>query len=634
LARIAVAEQSRAGPRTREPTLRRREWAVRLSHDEARAAVIIAAALYLCGAALTATAVMDPRVSSPAGVVALAVVACVTAGALLLAGRRLRRGLTLALIADLWGILLIALLCAATGGAYSPFALIYFFAICHAAAFQPRNHFVLVSLVALLAFLAPLVYGPVPSGFAGFASVGVVLALLISWVIHLALGWVRDQRRRLEFMIAASAKLDTSLEPSQTLRKMAHSAVPELAELCVIDLVDRDRRIETVAASLDSRLAAGVEQMRREYSLDLAGTHWVARALATGKPQIVEDLTDQGALLQAAQSDAHLRFMREAGYRSAAVFPLRARNRTHGVISFLHVANDARYTEGQLGVLEDLTARAALAYDNARLYAERAHIASALQRSLMPPKLPEIPWLGLASYFQPIGAANRVGGDFYDAFRDGRRCWLAVGDVCGKGPEAAALTGLLRQSTRAYARRASSPATVLARVNETLIEQDFTDGFATAVLVVLAPRGHRVEVTVAAAGHPPALVVRADGRVEELGEGTLLGMIAGVRSEDVSTHLDLGDALALYTDGLTEANAPRRIVTVDEMTAPLRCRSPRTAQQVVDALLNPIAADAADGEVRDDIAILAALSRRAGRITGGPTPSRESPHREPFRQPS
>jgi sigma-B regulation protein RsbU (phosphoserine phosphatase) len=172
---------------------------------------------------------------------------------------------------------------------------------------------------------------------------------------------------------------------------------------------------------------------------------------------------------------------------------------------------------------------------------------------------------------------------------------------------------------------------VLARVNETLIEQDFTDGFATAVLVLLEPRGHRVEVTVAAAGHPPAVVVRADGRIEELGEGTLLGMIAGVRSEDVSTHLDLGDALALYTDGLTEANAPRRIVTVDEMTAPLRHGSPRTAQHVVDALLNPIAAV---GEVRDDIAILAALARRAGRITGGPTPSPESPHREPFCQPS
>jgi hypothetical protein len=629
---MAVAEQSRAGPLTREPTLRRRDWVLRLNDDEGRTAVIIAAALYLCGAALTATAVMDPRVSSPAGVVAVAAVACVTAAALHLAARRRHIGLTLALIADLWGILLIALLCAATGGAYSPFALLYFFAICHAAAFQPRNRFVLVSLVALLAFLAPLAYGAVPSGFAGFATVGVVLALLISWVIHLALrGWIREQRRRLEFMIAASAKLDTSLEPSQTLSQIADSAVPKLAELCVIDLVDRDGRIETVAASLDPHLAARVERMRREYPLDLAGTHPVARALATGEPRIVEDLTDQGALREAAQSDAHLRFMREVGYRSAAVFPLRARSRTHGVIGFLHVGNDASYSEGELGVLEDLAARAALAYDNARLYAERAHIASALQRSLMPPKLPQIPWLGLASYFRPIGAANRVGGDFYDAFRDDARCWLVVGDVCGKGPEAAALTGLLRQSTRAYARQASSPGTVLARVNEALIEQNFTDAFATAVLVLLEFRGHRVDVTVAAAGHPPAVVVREGGHVEELGEGTLLGMIADVRCEDVSTHLDIGDALALYTDGLTEANAPRRIVTLDEMTAPLRSRSARTAQHVVDALLSPIAAN---GDVRDDIAILAALARRAGRITGGPTPRPRALQQEPFRRPS
>jgi serine phosphatase RsbU (regulator of sigma subunit) len=167
---------------------------------------------------------------------------------------------------------------------------------------------------------------------------------------------------------------------------------------------------------------------------------------------------------------------------------------------------------------------------------------------------------------------------------------------------------------------------VLARVNEALIEQDFTEGFATAVLVLLEPRGHRVDVTVAAAGHPPAVVVRADRRIEELGEGTLLGMIAGVRSEDVSTHLDPGDALALYTDGLTEANAPRRILTVDEVTAPLRSRSPRTAQQVVDALLDPITGN---GDVRDDIAILAALAPRAGRTTGESTLVSESRQKDP-----
>ncbi len=611
---MASSKESQAGIVAAEATLRRREWAARFGRDEARAAVIVAAALYLVGAALTATALLVPHVSSPAAVVAIAVVACVTALGLLAAARQHRGGLRLAFVADLWGTVLIALLCAATGGADSPYALIYFFAICHAAAFQPPKRFAAASLAGLIAFLAPLAYEGVSSEFAAFASVGIVLALLLSTAIHLALAWIRDQRSRLQFMIAASAKLDTSLEPSQTLRKMAHSAVPELAELCVIDLLDRNGWVDTVAAATDPSVAASVEQMRNEYPIDVFGSHPVARAWCSGKPQIVNDLDDGAVLHEAAESAEHLRFMREAGYRSAAVFPLTARHRTHGVISFLHLAKDATYSEGELAVLEDLSARAALAYDNARLYAERAHVASALQRSLMPPKLPEIPWVGLASYFQPIGAANRVGGDFYDAFRDDGRCWLVVGDVCGKGPEAAALTGLLRQSTRAYARHASSPGEVLAHVNEAMLDQDYAESFATAVLVKLEPHAARVDATVAAAGHPPAVVVRSDGRVEELGEGVLLGRFEGARSEDFSTPMDPGDALVLYTDGLSEAYAPQRIVSVDEMTAPLRRRSPHSAQHVVDAFLKPIRAGE---EVRDDIAILAALALAGVEPNGG-----------------
>src|SRR4029077_6116578 len=156
-------------------------------------------------------------------------------------------------------------------------------------------------------------------------------------------------------------------------------------------------------------------------------------------------------------SDEHLRFMRDAGYRSAAAFPMVARGRTHGAISFLHIGNDARYERGVLAVLADLTGRAAMALDNARLYAERTHVAHTLRRSLMPAVLPTIPGLELASYFRPMGAGNEVGGDFYDAFADEQSCWLMVGDVCGKGAEAAALTGFLRHTTVAYTRDAVSP---------------------------------------------------------------------------------------------------------------------------------------------------------------------------------
>ena len=578
------------------------------SYGEARASVGIAASLYLVGAALTATAALLPHVSSPRGVAAIAAAALLSAGGLLVAFIRRRGGLTLAFIADLWGVVLVGLLCAATGGGSSPFALIYFFAIGHAAAFQPRARFALVSLAGLLAFLAPLTYAHVSPMFAAVACVGVVLALLASTVVHVTLNRARDQRRQLELLTAATARLDTSLDPAETLRNIARTALPELAELCVIDLLDQGGSIgRAVAAAVDPALAIAVERMREALPLDMRGTHPVARALSTRAPCVVHDLTDPAALRGAAQSDEHERFMRAAGYRSAAVFPMVARGRTHGAISFLHVRNDARYEPSQLAVLQDLTGRAAMAFDNARLYAEQANVARTLRRSLMPAVLPVIPGLELASYFRPMGAGNEVGGDFYDAFGEHPSCWLVVGDVCGKGAAAAALTGFLRHTTIAYARDGASPGSVLSQVNRAMLDQDFDGQFATAILAHLEFRKAEVELTIAAAGHPAALVARAGGQVGEFGDhGTLLGVFSDPVIEEVSTILEPGDALALYTDGLSDAHAPDRTVTVAEMIEQLKQRSPGFAQDAIDALLELVDLD--DG-VRDDIAILAAQVR-------------------------
>jgi Stage II sporulation protein E (SpoIIE)/GAF domain len=575
------------------------------SYREAHAAIGIAAGLYVVGAALTATAALLPHVSSAADVIAIAVAALLTAGGLLIAFVRRRGGLGLACVADLWGVVLIALLCAATGGASSPFGLIYFFALGHAAAFQPRGRLVLVSFAVLLAFLAPLAYTHVSTMFGAVACVGVILALLASTVIHLALEGMREQRRRLEFLIGATARLDTSLDPAETLRKIARTAVPELAELCVIDLLDRRGSIgDAVATAVDPAVAAAVERLREAFPLDIHGTHPVAQVLASGVPCVIHDLTDRAALSQAAQSGEHQQFMQDMEYRSAAVFPMIARGRTHGAISFLHLDNDARYGPDQLAVLADLTGRAAMAFDNARLYAERAHVAHTLQRSLMPAALPAIGGLELASCFRPMGSGNEVGGDFYDAFGDQESCWLVVGDVCGKGAEAAALTGFLRHTTVAHAREGMSPGGVLSQVNQSMLTQDFDGRFATAILARLRLTEPGVEVTIAAAGHPPALVARADGEVEQCGDhGTLLGIFSDPVIEEVSTVLKPGDTLALYTDGLFEAQAPDGTLTVEEMIEHLKKSALSSAQDAIDALLTLL--DSND-DARDDIAILAA----------------------------
>jgi serine phosphatase RsbU (regulator of sigma subunit) len=542
---------------------------------EARAAVAIAAGLYLVGALLTATALLLPDVGFPAGIIGVAIDALLTAVLLLYAARHGWGGLGLAFVADLWGIVLIGVLCASGGGAGSPFALIYFFAIGHAAAFQPRGRFLLVCVAGLIAFLLPLLYeSPVSPMFGAVACVGIVLALLTSAVVHSALDRMREQRRRLEVLISATSELNESLDPSETVRAIARMAVPELATLCVIDLLDDSGAVgSTVAAGADPAIAAGVE----------------------------------GA------GGARERSLAAAGYARAVSLPMVARGRTHGVISFWQLERNSDPSGGLLPVLEDLTARAAMALDNSRLYAERARVARTLRRSLMPAVLPVIPGLELASYFRPMGAGEEVGGDFYDAFGDRKSCWLIVGDVCGKGAEAAALTGFLRHTTAAYAREETCPARVLTQVNTAMLDQDFDGRFATAILARIRFDHGRVELTLAVAGHPGALITRADGTVAELnGSGKLLGILADPAIEPVATTLAPGDSLALYTDGLSEAHAPRRIVTVEDMIGRLVQARPASAQSSIDSLLGLIDRDRRIG---DDIAILSA------RVVGLSTPS-------------
>ncbi len=572
-----------------------------MPRGEARAAVASAAALYVVGAALIGTTVLLPHVGSPAGAAAVGVTAIFTAAGLIAAVVRDRGGLLLACVADLWGVVLIAFLVASTGGTSSPFAMIYFFAIGHAAAFQPRGRFLLVSLAGLVAFLAPLAYEEVSSTFGAIACVGGVLALLTTGAIHIALERMREERRRLEFLIAATAKLDTSLDPQHTLRRIAGTALPELAELCVIDVVDAGGAITaTVAAATDPVLAEEVEELHRSDPPDGHPSNPIAVALRTRALCVIEEPVELPGVPAGEEQDAHRVLLHRAGYGALAAIPMVARGRLLGAVSF---ARRRRFGSGRLAVLEDLTGRAGLAYDNACLYAERARVAHTLRRSLMPAALPAVPGLELESFFRPMGAGSEVGGDFYDVFGDRGDVWLVVGDVCGKGAEAAVLTGFLRHTTVAYAREGAGPASVLKRVNRAMIEHDFDGRFATAILAHLGFAGEGVEVTIAAAGHPAGLVARAAGGAEELGSfGTLLGVFPDPRIAESTTTLHSGDALALYTDGLAEAHAPERVLSVDQMIERLAAVRPRSARATIDALISLVDLD--DG-ARDDIAVLA-----------------------------
>ena len=221
-------------------------------------------------------------------------------------------------------------------------------------------------------------------------------------------------------------------------------------------------------------------------------------------------------------------------------------------------------------LLAVLAEHLAAALARLRLAAERTQVAEALQQTLLPPLLPRVPGVEVAARYRPSGsggasADNRVGGDFYDVFPCGEREWgVLLGDVSGVGAQAAALTGIARYTARAVAvgpnGAPTRPGEVLGAINRALANQRAEDRFCTAVYAVLRPDdaiegGGGIDVTIASGGHPPALVVCDDGRVKgvDADPGILLGPFEDAEFVDASVRLAPGDALVLYTDGVTEA---------------------------------------------------------------------------------
>jgi Stage II sporulation protein E (SpoIIE)/GAF domain len=427
--------------------------------------------------------------------------------------------------------------------------------------------------------------------------------------MHLS-GW-RERRRASEardVLAAAGAVFDSSLDPRETMKTIARTAVPGLADMCAIYLLREDGEIgETVAVAVREEVADRLERVRREHPTDLTGSHPLARALRSGEPVVIRDLTDPHIVKQIAQgSTEYAEFLAWAGYRSSVVMPLIARERILGAMSFLYARDNRRYDPDHLSLIRDLCARAAMAIDNARLYEESAHAAHTLQLSLLPEALPAVEGVKLASAYHPSGEGGEVGGDFYDAFVTPSGCWLVVGDACGKGPDAAALTALVRHSVRALAFVWSSPARVLEAVNEVMLGHDLACRFATVVLARLDLSSAPAKAVIAGAGHPAPLVLGADGSARDL---PLRGMLLGVRSDpnlaDVELELEQDASLLLYTDGLLDAGAPTRAITSVDLRERLSGHARAQPRALVEEL-ERLARSAAAGRLRDDIAIVVA----------------------------
>jgi PAS domain S-box-containing protein len=418
-----------------------------------------------------------------------------------------------------------------------------------------------------------------------------------------------EVRRRLALLAAAGPSLSASLDYEVTLEGITRLLVPELADWCLLDIVEDNGSVNQLAAAhAEEEKEDLLRRLREHRQFGQGDPGSTAEVIRTGQSVLLPDLPDTTFYERALGRGEHLDIVLRLEPRSLMCVPLLARGRTIGAITLVSSKPERRYDRDDLLLAEDLAYRCALAADNARLYRDRSEIARVLQRSLLPPHLPEIPGVEVGAEYLSVGEASEVGGDFYDLINSVEDGWIcAIGDVRGKGVEAASVTALARYTIRAVTLKNDRPSEVLAALNEAMLRQLPEDRFCTTACVRLEPQDGLagVGVDVSRAGHPPPLLVRPEGAVEEVGcSGRVLGVFPDAELRDTSLRLMPGEALVLYTDGVTEARSPdgdffgegrlRRLVRscsgLDAVTF---------ARRIKDAVL-----DFQEGYQRDDLAVL------------------------------
>lgn len=478
-------------------------------------------------------------------------------------------------------------------------------------------------LIGAFCVLLALLGGIWDDNFADVDHLSPVLTVVAGAAAGMALarfrGRVETDRRTAHLFAETGYLLEDTLARERAVEHIAELAVPSIADVAAIDVLEPDgsiRRLATAAATPELREVT--TQLREQQPINVTGSHPISEAIRNGQVRHISRPTE-ARLREYARGEEELQLMLRFGAHSALILPLRARGSILGAMSLSALDPRLDYDVETRRIAEALAARAALALDNARLHEQQAHIAGVLQDSLLPRSLPEIAGFEAAARFLASGEGIAVGGDFYDVFHAGPNAWMAViGDVCGKGPEAAAITALARYTIRTAATQDGQPSSVLAKLHETISADRSDLRFCTAALArIESANGRRgARLTVALGGHHPPLALREGGGVERIGEpGTLLGGLAKPALSDVEASLAPGDSLVLFTDGLLELrdrSGPQDPAWIDELLA---SAEGATADQIAERLARA-AFERQGGEFRDDIAIL--VLRRTGSGARGP----------------
>ncbi|MFJ8046951.1 SpoIIE family protein phosphatase [Streptomyces luteogriseus] len=441
---------------------------------------------------------------------------------------------------------------------------------------------------------------------------GLAMAVLDVTERQQAAAEVAQARQHLSVIADAGMKIGTTLDLQQTARELADVVVPHLADLAAVDVLE-----SVVARGTITPVSGGAPAEFRAlavaagyptdaiHAADPVGelatygsSRIITQCVRSARPVLVERV--DGKMLRRLARDSRAALaLHEAGAHSYLALPLVARGKVLGTLSLYRTVNERPFDDRDQVLASELAARAAICIDNARLYGRERGTALTLQRSLLPSTPAEREGLDIAARYRP--ALSEVGGDWYDVLPLGPgRTGLVVGDVMGKGVQAAAIMGQLSTATRALARLDLPPAELLRHLDD--IAGSLGDAIATCVYAVCDLRRGTCELS--SAGHLPPVLAAADGHAElvDVPGGVPLG-VGGVDFGTVEVELAPGSLLALYTDGLVENRGEPIDTGLDTLTRLLRNAGP-SLQRASDSLLSALSP-----EPDDDVALLLVRTR-------------------------
>lgn len=412
----------------------------------------------------------------------------------------------------------------------------------------------------------------------------------------------KERAEQLSFLAEVSTELDTSLDFDTTLATLAGLCVPRLADVAVVDLcVEGETRTTVRAVTTDAAAVIGEVRRRFDGEEDADLGRIVAR---TGQGVLVEDAL--AVIAEAGLNPEHEALLKSFGPSSALAVPILARGQGLGALTLITTA-ERKLTADDLALASEVGRRAGVSLENARLHSALAKTARKLQENLLPPSLPEIEGLEIAAQYLAAGEVE-AGGDFYDIFSPTPGTWIVVvGDVLGKGVDAAGVTGLVRHTLRANATATTTPAEMLQKLNRDLLKaaDHITHSvLCTVVCLAIRPHSDGASVTLASGGHPLPMLRRGDGSVEDAGlPGSMLGAFDEAEFPEAELELHALDTLVLYTDGVTERRNKDVFLGETGLKAILASSDGDSADGLSRRIVRTVEAYATDAP-KDDLAVI------------------------------